>query len=707
MSRNETIYMPHKIDATEFADTSSFGQLDERRIEQHVDFELNEMQLKMTKVGAITNIVGGLLVIWVLYSQISFSYLLTWYLIFCLLNIINIIFSFYFEYCKVTPNKIMGWLKAYHYLIMPPVSLAWGMIDIMAISADLQHQFYIITLLLAVLICFSLGTITDFKASIISIAGLLLPSLIVRYYLGIHSVWTLGHDSGLNLGIAICFTILGTFLLITCFIGYKLIKKSINLSYINIALNEKLENMNKFLEHRVKERTIELEKSLKQVTFQATHDLLTNLPNQRLLTDYLNTSISRTMQNKQMIAVVCFTLNEIDRINDSLGHHVGDMVIQMIAKRLMNMANRLNSEKANYQITLSRKDVFVILIDNMKELNEVELSANVLFSVLEDPISIDKHVIKLTASMGVSIYPQDGKNLKTLLMNADAAMLHSKHQGGNALHIYESKINADVYEQLQLESYLHKAVKNHEFILQYQPIIDLKTNHVAGLEALIRWKHPTHGIIYPSDFIPIAEANGLILPLGEWVLKAACEQLSEWHKKGFQHLKVAVNLSARQLTQKNLTQVIKNIISQTHVDPKFLELELTESDVFKMDVAPLLQGFKAMGLSLAIDDFGTGYSGLSNLKQFSIDKLKIDKSFVQDIATNPGSKAIAANIIALAKSIDINVLAEGVETKEQLDILHEEGCDFIQGFYYSEPINVDEVTDLLNGTRLYNYEKNN
>lgn len=690
--------MNHNTTPDVFADSASFDKKEEIMIERQVEFELNEMQLIMTKVGAITNIIGGLLVIWLLYNEVQFGYLIFWYIIFVIVNVINIIFSLTFQYCKVTPDKIDSWLKAYHYLIMPPVCLAWSSIGILSLPADVPHQFYIITLLLAVLISFSLATISDFTASAISIVCILMPTFLVRTYLGIESIVISHSLHNLNLGIGICLLILGIFLLITCFIGYMLIKKSIKLTYINIALNKKLENMNKFLEQRVKERTQELEKSLNLVTYQATHDLLTDLPNQRLLNQFLQTTISEANTRQHMIAVVCFSLNEIDRINNSLGHQVGDKVIQTIAHRMNSMVELHLNNQTHYQVTQLRKDVFVILIEPITKFEEVESKVHAVFSIIEDPIILDQYVFKITACMGVSVYPRDG-NLHALLMNADAAMLEAKQQGGNAIHIYESKINKDVYKELQLEGNLHKAVKEGEFFLLYQPIIDLKAKKIIGSEALIRWKHPEYGLISPAVFIPLAEANGLILPLGEWALRTACKELAAWHRQGFVNLKVSVNLSAKQLNQKNMAQVIADVLHQTRVKAEFLELELTESEAFKEDVIPVIQEFKALGVSLVIDDFGTGYSGLSNIKQISIDKLKIDRSFIQDLETNRGSQAIVANIISLGKSIHIQVLAEGVENKSQLDILQEYGCDYIQGYYFSPPVDGEVMLQLLKGER--------
>lgn len=665
-------------------------------IAKKVDFELNEMQLKMTRIGAITNIIGGLLVIWILYQQINLSFLITWYAVLVLFNVINICFSFYFSYSQVIPENISKWLKAYHYLIMPPVCITWGMMPVLFNSADLHHQVYITALLLAVLISFSFATMSDFKASVISICGLLLPSLIFRIYSGTHALITTGHDPNLDIGLSICLFILGSFLIITCYIGYRLIKKSFNLSYINIALNAQLENMNKFLEERVKERTAELEDSLKLVKYQASHDLLTDLPNQRLLVDNLEKVVITANKNKLQFLVICFSINELEKINDGLGHHFGDYVIKTVAQRLQKGIDKQKDQQSilNHTIALSRKDVFVMLSHVFNHYEDVESQVQKLLAVFDEPVHTKNNTIKLTTSMGVALYPRDGIDPKTLLMNADAAMLSAKQKGGNSIHFYKAELNANISKQLDIENRLHTAIKNNEFILYYQPFVDLQTGLISGAEALIRWQNPQLGFVSPADFIPLAEANGIIIPIGQWVFYNACKQTKIWHDMGFP-IKIAINLSAKQLHQKNMLKTLEVIIDETNIDPHTIEIELTETKAFHLDTIPIIKKLKEAGFGLSIDDFGTGYSGLSNLKLFSIDKLKIDKSFVDGVVTESDSQIIVTNTINLAKKLKIKVIAEGVENKEQFDFLKKNGCDMIQGYYFSKPIDVVSFTELL------------
>ncbi|MHB1948813.1 MAG: putative bifunctional diguanylate cyclase/phosphodiesterase, partial [Gammaproteobacteria bacterium] len=501
-------------------------------------------------------------------------------------------------------------------------------------------------------------------------------------------------DFVLDIGFSISLLILGIFLLVVCYICYVLIKNQSILSFLNEVLNEKLEDINKFLEERVKERTAELEKSLKLVTYQATHDLLTDLPNQRLLAEDIHSSIVRAKENNRQFALVCFSLNELDKINDGLGHQVGDFVIKAIAKRLEHAHEKFKSKLDKYVVALSRRDVFVILMEPI-ELNNIEEEVKQLLNVVEEPIYTENQVVKLTASIGLSIYPHNGNDIKTLLMNADAAMLRARQYGGNRIDMYRAEINANISKQLELENHLYQALKNNEFMLRYQPFVDLKTGEICGAEALVRWNSPAFGIVSPDSFIPLAEANGLIIPLGEWVLKTACEEARHWNELGFARLKIAVNLSAKQLHQKDIVQIIATTLKSIKLNPNYLELELTETAAFQAELLPIVKQIKTLGVGLSIDDFGTGYSGLSNLKQFDIDKLKIDKSFVRDIDTNSDSRAIVANTILLAKKLNINVLAEGVETSEQLHILLDLGCDMVQGYYFSQPVSAEIFRELL------------
>lgn len=687
--------MGKKTNEIKSTEMNFINSAEQAEIERRVDFELIDKQYQLVKLGTLISLIGGIIVSFAFFHKVKTSLLLGWYGALLLVGISIISFAFYYERHKPTPSQIKPWRNAYR-VMEASICIVWGSISILFLSNDIQYQFYLVFILFILIVGIGLGNIMDFITSATSITLISTPFIVYWTYAGIKLAYTNGSYSNLKFQFGICLFVLGIFLLVESYVGFKLIRKTIKLSFINIALSKKLENVNKHLEQKVKERTVELEDSLKKVTYQATHDLLTNLPNSRMLTEYMKTAIKSANGHGHSFAIAFFSLNEMQRINDGLGHQVGDQVTYTIAQRFQ----RIFSKKENgagtihYTVTLSRKDEFVILIDPIIDVNEVEAKARLLFSVLDEPIHTKAQAIKLTACIGISLYPRDGKDIKTLLMNADAAIL-SKKIGGNSLHVYKAELNADISKQLELESDLYSAVGNNEFTIHYQPFVDLRTGQVCGMEALVRWLHPTLGFISPMNFIQLAEANGVIIPLGEWILRTACLQTKAWHDQGFSTLKVSVNLSAKQLQHRNIVQVVENVLQETGLKPQYLELELTETEAFKEEAMPVLRKFTEMGVGLLIDDFGTGYSGLSNLKLLTIEKLKIDKSFVDDIDTNDHSRAIVVSTIALARELKIKTLAEGIETKEQLKVLKEIGCDMMQGYYFSKPVDVDAFTKLL------------
>jgi diguanylate cyclase (GGDEF)-like protein len=687
--------MKGQLDPEKFTQSASLNNADKKEIDDLVAYTLNDVQLLMIKIGGLTNMLAAIFVAFVLYGKVSTTLLVGWNLALLALNIMNVSFSMYFKHRKVDPSQMAPWRNTYRF-ILGTLCFTWGIVGVL-FTSDLQYQLYTMTFLQIALVGFSFGTITDFTASLVATICVMTPYIAFRVFSAVHHTGA-GYDTHLNLAFSISLAILGVFLLAVSFVGYRLIKNFFKLSFVNVALSKKLENMNQFLEKRVKERTIELENSLKLVTYQSMHDLLTDLPNQRLFMKYIRSAIKISNQNNQMFAVISFSINEIERINDALGHQTGEVMIQTVTKRFNKLLDKLDEtqitplELPETIVSLSRKDVFIILVQPVIP-EEVKTRVESFFSILKEPIYIGKQAITLSASIGVCLYPIDGREMTSLLMNSDAAMLKAKQRGGNSLNIYEAEINADFTRQLEVESYLHAALKNNELSLVYQPFIDAKTHRICGLEALIRWKNPVLGFVSPVDFIPIAVANGLIIPIGEW------------HKQGFTSLKISVNLASKQLLDKNIMKMIAEILEENSLDPAFLELELTETEAFQADVIPILNQANEMGLCLSIDDFGMGYSGLSNLKLFAIDKLKIDKSFVDDVITNNDSKAIVTNTINLAKKLNVIALAEGVETKEQLDFLRDNGCDLIQGYYFSPAVSASDFTKLLENDKSQKTQK--
>ncbi|MFA7278551.1 MAG: EAL domain-containing protein [Sterolibacterium sp.] len=429
-----------------------------------------------------------------------------------------------------------------------------------------------------------------------------------------------------------------------------------------------------------------------ELEHQSNHDTLTNLPNRNLMKDRIAQGIAYSMRYKQTLMAVAFIgLDNFKFVNDSMGHQAGDQVLKMVSKRL-NTCLRSSDTAAR----LGGDEFVLILFENPDEEESYNSSINaILQRVLREvaqPYQIGTQEFFLTCSIGYAMVPGDGDNADVLLKNADIAMFSAKEKGRNNIQRYVPALNDRITLRLSLEGDLRKALDNNELFVCYQPQIDLIHRRIVGMEALIRWKHPQRGLISPAQFIPLAEETGLIIPIGLWVLRTACTQAKAWQEAGLPHIKLSVNLSARQFMQKDLATSIRQVLDETGFRAENLELELTESLI--MHNAELfistLRTLKDVGIELAIDDFGTGYSSLSYLKRFPIDRLKIDQSFVRDIVADNDSASISQAIITLGHSLGLRVIAEGVETPEQLDFLHANSCDEIQGYYFSKPLPPDE-----------------
>ncbi len=430
-----------------------------------------------------------------------------------------------------------------------------------------------------------------------------------------------------------------------------------------------------------------------RIRFLAQHDALTGLPNRSLLQDRLLQAMASAQRSQDQVAVLFLDLDHFKTINDSLGHHVGDQLLQQVAVRL--------TECVRASDTVSRQggDEFVIILAHIRNPAEVAHVAGKMLSSLAGPYDVDDQILHVTPSIGIAIYPEDGQNTETLIKNADAAMYLAKENGRNNYQYFTQDLNARAFERLSLENSLRRALERGEFLLHYQPQINLESGDIIGMEALIRWQKEDFGLVPPDRFIPIAEESGLIVAIGEWVIGEACRQNRAWQDAGLPAIPVAVNLSALQFRQKDLEQSIARILKSSGLPARYLELELTESMVMKgaETTVDTLQRLKTMGMLLSIDDFGTGYSSLSYLKRFPIDKLKIDRSFVRDVTTDPDDAAIARAVIAMAHSLRLKVIAEGVETQAQSDFLHQENCDEIQGYLFSKPLAAAEMESLLRG----------
>ncbi|MDP2154988.1 MAG: EAL domain-containing protein, partial [Sulfuricella sp.] len=431
-----------------------------------------------------------------------------------------------------------------------------------------------------------------------------------------------------------------------------------------------------------------------QLAHQATHDTLTGLANRTILNDRIGLLIERAAREKSVVALLLLDLDRFKEINDSLGHGAGDELLRGVAARLTDLVRDSDT------VARLGGDEFFILVE-MDVADGVISVAQKILDALTSPFSISDREVFIGASIGISLYPKDGDSSEELLKNADVAMYRAKKRGRNTFRFYNEGMNTSSAERLSLETRLRHAVDNGELLLYYQPQVNLHSGEIIGAEALIRWQHPEMGLVSPAKFIPLAEESGLIFPIGEWVMRTACAQVKAWQDAGVMTPTVAVNLSAHQFRQHNLVKMTTGVLLDTGLDGRYLELEMTESAVMEDAgrVIKVLRELKEAGTMISIDDFGTGYSSLSYLKQFAIDKLKVDQSFVQDITRDPNDAAIVVAIVTMAHSLGLNVIAEGVETEGQLEYLRSHGCDEMQGYFFSRPVPVGDFEQMLRSGR--------
>ena len=438
--------------------------------------------------------------------------------------------------------------------------------------------------------------------------------------------------------------------------------------------------------------SIERKRYQVQIEHQANYDALTGLPNRTLLHDRLRQAVF-AQRNVRAIAVVFIDLDHFKVVNDSLGHSVGDELLKSMAERLRSVLRDGDT------VARLGGDEFVLILNDQNNEEVVFRAMQRITAKVNQPHSVEGKELYITCSAGISLHPQDGPDVDTLLKNADVAMYRAKEAGRNNFQFFTSEMNQLVNERLQMEQSLRRALERGEFLLHYQQKVDVKSGAVVGSEALLRWLHPEWGLVRPARFIPLAEETGLIVQIGEWVLREACRQNAAWLRDGLDPGVVSVNLSARQFRQEGLVRVVSRILAESGLDPSALEMELTESMVMHNAEAAIatLQGLKSLGVTLSVDDFGTGYSSLAYLKDLPIGTLKIDRSFVREITASgeAGEGVIAQAIISLGHSLGLKVIAEGVESDAQLRFLAKHQCDEVQGFYYGEPVTADEFVKLL------------
>ncbi len=445
------------------------------------------------------------------------------------------------------------------------------------------------------------------------------------------------------------------------------------------------------------------EQAEERIRYLAYYDALTGLPNRQFFKERLRQAMHQADRDGRMVGMLLLDLDAFKEVNDTLGHGVGDLLLQSVGERLANCVRTVDSVSRpggdNPPEAVSRfgGDEFTVLLQNVRNVHEVANVAERILKALEDPFVLEGHELFIGASIGISLYPSDSQEADGLLRCADMAMYRAKERGKNNHQCFTESMNADVVKRITLANALRKALKREEFVLYYQPQLETRTRRVVGVEALIRWQNPELGMVPPGEFIEVAEQTGLIVPIGDWVLRSACHQNKRWQAAGLPAVRVAVNVSGVQFKRQRLTEGVAAALRESGLDPQYLELEITESAMMEdeEEAAQTLRELKEMGLRVALDDFGTGYSPLSYIKRFPVDTVKIDRSFIGEIDSDPDAQAIATAIIAMARALNLKVVAEGVETAEQERTLREQGCDEVQGYLYSPPVPPDEIPAFL------------
>lgn len=450
---------------------------------------------------------------------------------------------------------------------------------------------------------------------------------------------------------------------------------------------QELEITNRRLEVEIKER----QKIQEEITYLAYHDALTGLPNHLLLTDRLNQGILQAKRNETLISVMFIDIDEFKIINDTLGHDQGDELLKKLSIRLSKIIRK------NDSVCRIGGDEFILYFNGYENEQDLDIIASKVMNIFKEPFYLKGQEYYITGSMGISQYPIDGENVETLIKNADIAMYKAKSLGKDQYQKCSNDLKHSALEVMSLTNSLYRAIERNEMLLYYQPQVNGATGEIRGVEALLRWNHPEYGFISPFKFIPLAEKTRLIIPIGYWVLKTACEQCKSWQDKGYKPIKMAVNFSVHQLNYPSITDQIEEVLEETSLKSKYLEIEITESTAMEYNGATknILENIKKLGVDLSIDDFGKEYSSLNRLKELPIDRVKIDMSFVQGIGMNQKDETITKAVIVLASNLGLKTVAEGVETKEQKDFLTKRMCDELQGYYLHRPMPADELEKLL------------
>jgi diguanylate cyclase (GGDEF)-like protein len=475
--------------------------------------------------------------------------------------------------------------------------------------------------------------------------------------------------------------------------AFDYITKPIDLRHVEASVERALKHSELLKEKRLYKEQLEdlLQQRTAEVDWLAYYDTVTQLPNRALFEDRLKQAVSMAKASGQPLGVLFISLDQFKKVNDSLGHGPGDSLLREFAERLKSCMGKSDT------VARFGSDEFALMKTQIAGTKDVIETIRSLSQVLKFAFDLPGHELYATASVGVSLFPHDGEDCHTLLKNAGAALYKAKKSGGANYQFFTADIHELAARRLALETNLRRAIQNEEFLLHYQPRVSVDSLAITAVEALVRWQHPQLGLVPPVEFIPLAEDTGLIVPIGEWVLRKACEQSRRWQQQGFAPIHMAVNISARQFHDQDLSQTVIEILNESGLAPGHLELELTESSIMQNSefAADVLTRWKNLGINISIDDFGTGFSSLASLKRLPIDALKIDKSFVLDATTDPDDAAIVMAIITLAHNLRLKVIAEGVETEEQLRFLQLLRCDEIQGYLFSKPLPADALVSLF------------
>jgi len=489
----------------------------------------------------------------------------------------------------------------------------------------------------------------------------------------------------ITIGVAIVAVLVSGFALRTANVALE--KRTIELSAANALLQQQMQE-------RVQAENAMRESQEQLNNYLTRHDALTGLPNRNLFRDRLTHAMARAKRNGLIMAMMVLDLDRFKEINDTLGQTAGDKVLQAVAKVVRESLREVDT------IVRLGGDEFALIVEDIAHVDRVTALAERILQVFSNPLVIDGREIYVTASTGITLYPHGVDGVDALLQAADIAMHHAKEEGGNTYEFYAPEMNVHAAANLDMENLLRRALERQEFLLHYQPKVAVKSGRITGVEALIRWNSKELGPVSPAKFIPLAEKTGLIVPIGEWVLKTACAQNKAWQEQGYPPLLMSVNLSPRQFRQKNLLEMVAAGLRDAGLNPRFLELEITESMIMLRPekAIAILQEVHQLGVQLSVDDFGTGYSSLAYLKRFPVQKLKIDQSFMRDLTVDRDDAGIVTAVVAMAKSLNLEVIAEGVETAEQLAFLAKLDCDEYQGYYFSRPVPAGEFTRLFRTT---------